>query len=87
MTHFLDDDDGYFAWLAAHPDGFVLNCDRNPSAGYLVLHRSACHHIERWAGHRSTVLYGKVCAPDERALIDWAARLDGTPERCRTLRP
>lgn len=30
MEHFIDNDEGYFAWLAAHPDGFVVNCNRKP---------------------------------------------------------
>ncbi len=29
---FRDDDAGYLAWLAAHPDGYVMNIARSLSA-------------------------------------------------------
>jgi hypothetical protein len=35
MESFVDDDIGYLAWLAAHPDGFVMNADRDPAPTYL----------------------------------------------------
>ena len=28
IIEFVDDDNGYIAWLADHPDGYVLNCKR-----------------------------------------------------------
>jgi hypothetical protein len=37
MESFVDDDIGYLAWLAAHPDGFVMNADRETTPTYLVL--------------------------------------------------
>jgi hypothetical protein len=36
---FCDDDTGYLAWVAAEPDGFVLNHEVHPRPSYLVLHR------------------------------------------------
>ncbi|MGH3928319.1 MAG: hypothetical protein ACRDTT_36570 [Pseudonocardiaceae bacterium] len=57
VKSFVDDDTGYLQWLTAHPDGFVLNADRNPTPAYLVLHRASCHTISgtpargsRWTG-------------------------------------
>ncbi len=34
IVEFMDNDKGYVAWLAEHPDGFVLNCDRQPRPSY-----------------------------------------------------
>jgi len=57
VESFVDDDIGYLQWLAAHPDGFVMNTHRNPTPTYLVLHRTGCHTISgipargsRWTG-------------------------------------
>jgi hypothetical protein len=87
MEHFIDNDEGYFSWLGAHSDGFVVNCYRNPTASYLVLHRASCSHIQRWEGRRSTCDYGKVCSTHDQALIDCAERLGGTLARCGTCQP
>ena len=35
-TEFVDQDNQYLDWLADHPNGFVLNCGRKPTA-------SSCH--------------------------------------------
>ena len=45
IVRFERDDEGYLAWLAANPTGFVVNCAPNPSTDYLVLHRASCMHI------------------------------------------
>jgi hypothetical protein len=57
VESFIDDDIGYLQWLTAHPDGFVMNADRNPVPAYLLLHRTSCHTISgtpargsRWTG-------------------------------------
>ena len=42
---FLDDDSGYLRWLEAHPNGYVVNSHRRPSATYVILHRAACTAI------------------------------------------
>ena len=42
---FVDDDAGYLAWLAGHPDGLVLNTYRTPSSSYLRLHQAGCRTI------------------------------------------
>jgi len=86
MTPFLDDD-GYFAWLTAHPQGLVANSYRNPTPMYLILHRAACPHIQRWPGRMSTRDYRKTCADTEQALSDWAATVGGPLNRCRTCQP
>jgi hypothetical protein len=38
-------DAGYLAWLEANRAGFVINAYRNPTSGYLMLHRANCRTI------------------------------------------
>src|SRR5579875_4139212 len=42
---FVDDEDGYDRWRRQHQGGFVLNCEREPNARYLMLHRVSCPAI------------------------------------------
>ena len=42
---FRDDDAGYLAWLAAHPDGYVINIARSPSATEARVHHAGCRTI------------------------------------------
>ena len=37
VDEFQDRDTGYLDWVAAHPDGYVINIDRS---GYARLHRN-----------------------------------------------
>lgn len=91
MTHwYLNDDEGFVAWLAAHDDGFVLNTYAHIAAGYLVVHRASCRTINRdlAAGKAWTVQYGKACANSVDELVAWAAeRTSGTPHGCGTCQP
>lgn len=91
---FEDDDQGYLSWVADHPEGLVVNCLKNRSGGYLVLHRATCRHIatpnrSNW----TTNEYMKVCAPDEADLARWVARgnfsrtLTDPEARCGNCRP
>ena len=90
IVRFERDDEGYLAWLAANPSGFVINCAPNPSTDYLVLHRASCMHIsvsgtnmEHW-----THEYIKVCAPRNGALLRWGEEeVGGRPTKCQTCAP
>ncbi len=85
MERFADDDAGYVAWSAAHPDGFVVNCFRRPSSDYLVLHRADCRHItEHTKGHeRWTHDYIKVVSWDRGELLMWCYQeAGGAPSQC-----
>src|SRR5216684_6901524 len=31
VTHFRDDDRGFFGWLEHNPDGYFINSERNPN--------------------------------------------------------
>jgi hypothetical protein len=87
MLEFVDNDAAYFAWLGEHTQGYVVNCYRNPTPSYLVLHRTSCYHIQRWQGRRSTADYRKMCADTEQPLEDRAAGIGGTLTRCRSCQP
>jgi hypothetical protein len=72
---FMDDDDGYLRWLAANPEGFVLNTYRNPRPSYLRLHTSTCRSIVGTPANGSswTVTYVKRCG-SRKELEDFASR-------------
>ncbi|HEY0640683.1 MAG TPA: hypothetical protein VGD67_23890 [Pseudonocardiaceae bacterium] len=84
MQLFEDDDNGYVAWLAANPDGFVLNTERNPTRSYLKLHRASCRTItqlQRDATTWTTGVYVKRCGT--RAELEGAALgFGGPPTPC-----
>jgi hypothetical protein len=73
MVCFVDDDRGYLDWLAAHPDEFVINTDRQPNPNYLRLHTATCRTINRMPtnGRRWTAEYIKVCGQRDE-LEAWA---------------
>lgn len=82
---FKDDDAGYLAWLAAHPTGFVLNVERRPRPGYLILHRATCRTISGrpTRGGPWTGPYIKVCSPDQLQIAAWTGKAVGAaPTRC-----
>jgi len=83
---FRDDDEGYLAWVAAHPRGFVLNAARSPRSDYLILHRATCRTItgRPSRGGPWTGPYIKVCSDDELRIAAWAGQtVGGVPTRCR----
>lgn len=88
IVEFMDDDDGYIAWLAEHPNGFVLNCGRPPTPSYLMLHRAMCGTINGTParGRSWTVIYQKVCANTKRELVDWASEI-GVLQPCKLCKP
>src|SRR5437899_9027888 len=94
---FLDDDAGYVSWIGAHPQGFVLNCDRTPRAEYLVLHQAGCPTIsskepngrpKHWPDHWSWTTYRKVCSSEPEVLQRWAHDRTGADvSRCSRCTP
>jgi hypothetical protein len=83
MQRFVDDDRGYLDWLAYHPDSFVINTGRTPSATYRMLHRAGCGTINgRPArGTTFTAEYAKVCG-ERRELEQFARQLGGQAQPC-----
>lgn len=83
MERFEDDEDGYLAWLAAHPAGLVVNTHRPEDRHYLMLHRATCPSISsRARTNYTTTGYMKVCSKALAALEQWAASLDGRLVPC-----
>ena len=94
MIEFKDNEKRYFEWLAAHPDGYVLNVRSKADPNYVVLHRASCGSISsskpapgaytcrgfrKWCAE--TILNLRVAAKKE-------GRQDGTfSKRCGHCRP
>lgn len=74
---FIDDDSGFFGWLEQHPDGYVVNCDREPRPTYLVLHRPSCPHFKGGESLHWTKDYVKVCSNRKDNLELWASQAVG----------
>lgn len=77
---FRDDDDGYLAWVEAHPQGYVVNTTRGYSRSYLKLHRATCRHVRVLQGGYSTWTAGeyiKLCSTSRAELEGWARRVAG----------
>jgi len=90
VDRFSEDEPGYERWLRSHPSGYVLNCDQQPRASYLVAHRAECHTISGQPSRGSTwtCTYQKVCAGSIKELDDWARSKTGSvPSRCGTCQP
>ena len=81
IVEFMDNEKGYVAWLAEHPNGYVLNCERPPRPSGLTLHRATCWTISRASGTNWTVNYQKVCADTFEEIDAWASQI-GTPWPC-----
>jgi hypothetical protein len=87
---FRDDDAGYLGWLAAHPDGHVINIARSQSATQARVHHAGCRTIGgqnpragAWTGP-----YVKVCAEQLVELEQWTIDQVGEPiRRCGTCHP
>jgi hypothetical protein len=63
---FNEDDPGYAAWRAAHPEGFVLNDDLERGK----LHRASCSHLARALreGDPPRTRQPKWCSPSAAEL-------------------
>jgi hypothetical protein len=88
---FEDDDTSYLNWKQAHPNGFILNCERSPRAANLMLHLAGCRSLQSLQpGYQSwTAQYAKVCADSRDEIGKWIARWvpGGTPKPCELCHP
>lgn len=86
MILYLNEDRSYLSWLAHHRGGFVLDCERQPRAGHVTLHRATCakiKHAETRKTHWTTGRHMKVCSLKDHELIEWATQqTESEPERC-----
>jgi hypothetical protein len=69
---FQDDETGFVNWRDGHPDGYIVNSERNPKPSYLVLHRATCRHLTSPNPLRWTKDYIKFCSLGRADLEDWA---------------
>jgi hypothetical protein len=82
IVPFKDDDNGFLAWINDHPDGYLLNTERNPKPSYLILHSSGCGHF-KGGSPNWTKDYIKFCSERNGELEDWAASsVGGEASRC-----
>jgi hypothetical protein len=81
MREFRDDDAGYLAWLAAHPDGYVINIARRYYLSTARVHHARCRTIsgQNPRGGAWTGPYVKVCAEHLAELGQWAINQVGEP--------
>jgi hypothetical protein len=80
-----DDDDGFFEWQDAHPEGQFINTERKPNPNYLVLHNSGCPHFKGADSLQWTKDYVKIASTDHHALERWAHdTVGGEITLCRT---
>jgi hypothetical protein len=87
---FRDDDRGYLDWVAANPEGFVVNIRRALNPSDARVHRADCWTIagEPARGKSWTGPYIRLCATELRELDSWATeRFETRIERCGTCRP
>ena len=74
VHRFDRDEAGFYAWLAEHPTGLVVNTLRSVPANYRVLHRSTCWTIRPGRkgaspGAFTERAYIKICGLNTVALI------------------
>jgi hypothetical protein len=87
---FRDDDAGYLAWLASHPDGYVINIACSHRTPEARVHHADCRTIsgKNPRGRVWTGPYVKVCAERLDELERWAIDQVGEPiRRCGTCHP
>jgi hypothetical protein len=85
LERFVDDDIGYRSWLAAHPDGYVLDCGRRPTRSFLVVHRARCPLLQDLAPPQGSLTgrTAKVVANAAAELDLWARdQTGGYASRC-----
>jgi hypothetical protein len=86
ITVFIDEDSAYLNWVAAHPEGFVVNCRRKFDPTYLVLHRATCptiqthRAIDENPGGFTERGYVKLCADSIDYLRQYLMGLTGSPD-------
>ena len=86
---FCDDDTGYVAWVASHPQGYVLNQPRMTRPKAPTLHRVGCAAVApREGAGPLTAGTVKVCGPSADALQAWSvAQGADRPTACRRCDP
>jgi hypothetical protein len=79
------DNPRYQAWLAAHPDGYVVNIGRSGRSGRAFLHRATCKWIKELHGRGNTFVdqWVKWCSTSEEELQEEVKEARDVPaEHC-----
>jgi len=87
METFRDDDAGYRTWIYANPSGYVVNTERNPKPGYLILHTAMCDTITPTPDQSWMDQYIKVCSLKRFELDEWARSLGRRLSECTFCEP
>lgn len=90
LIEFRDDDAEYLAWLAAHPEGYVINILRGHNAATARMHHAGCRTIsgQNPSGGSFVGQYVKVCAVHLVELEQWAiAAVGQLIKSCGNCRP
>lgn len=90
VREFRDDDEGYLAWIAEHPDGYVINILRGLNPTTARVHRARCRTVTGTPprGGPWTGPYIKVCAGQVDELDRWAVQHAGQViTRCGVCQP
>ena len=82
LVAFEDNDRDYRYWTSRTPHGYVVNCYRNPTSDYLMLHWADCYTINGNHLPWTTGDFAKVCSPNVAALEDWARQVGGPLQKC-----
>jgi hypothetical protein len=88
VKHYVDSEDEYLNWIKSTPGGFVVNCERNPSSKYVVLHKATCGSIN--SGKRTnytTGSYSKMYSDNQEDLRKWVERHGGSLQPCGMCKP
>jgi hypothetical protein len=82
---FRGDDEGYRAWIATHPDGFVANASGRGASS--TLHRASCRFVAGGPTRRMTHQNPKVCSVASEDIHRWGREGGVGLTRCRVCRP
>jgi 5-methylcytosine-specific restriction endonuclease McrA len=92
ITTFRKDETGYFNWLEAHPEGYVVNTKVKISSDYMMLHRAKCTLMNEYLGMAKDGAFTdrqfkKTCSESASDLQEWAAIHGGRLWPCGLCKP
>lgn len=92
LVVFQKQEAGYFKWLKAHPEGFVLNTRAGLSPSYMKLHRASCKLVTGYlgkaeAGGFTERSYRKICAEEVPSISTWVVQNGGNLTSCAHCKP
>lgn len=77
LPPFQNDEQGYEAWLDAHPDGWVFNHFGGGNPTYNKLHHLPCHYINTPSQQGRWTIYSKICCTEEDCIRETVRELRG----------